>query len=199
VGSSQEIPVVIEEAPFHFVLLGPVHGRQGLLAHSHPLDLLLLGSVRLSQQRVLEPYDPGLKDVPAIRGVYANDPAAMLFSLTISAQVDSKSETRQEPFTLAWLGNRPHADLTEVRGYFHNCAVPTYRAIVGESGEDVRFQLSPLLVRCVQATTRARLVHRMWALLKPGVEALVGLCVLLALLGLLLTLIGWIVPYLRKS
>jgi hypothetical protein len=155
------LPVIIEETSLDFVFIGSHEGEQQLLARSRNLDLLVLGVARVpihlavTQNTAL--HQAILHDSKSITGLYDNDPQATLYSITVTINLTGNPSTRDEPFTFAWLGRSPEADLEPIRDYFRNCVVPLHQAISENDPQaQVQWQLAPLLFLCAKWTKTQR-------------------------------------------
>jgi len=151
-----DLPVTLPDSHFDFVLIGPHEGDQKVLAQSNNLDLLLLGMARTPSHLLAdEPSERGRsKKIPRL---YENDPNATLYSVTALATVSDQPDARAEPFTFAWIGRSPHAEVDVIGEYFNNCVVSLHQATQDEDPvTKLRWELAPLLFLCAKWTKTTR-------------------------------------------
>jgi hypothetical protein len=155
------LPVTIAEAPLDFVFVGPHDGETKVLAQSKTLDLLLLGVTRIPSH-LLAPQASATSNgdqndhSQRVPGLYANDPQATLYSVTTFAHATDRPDGREEPFTFAWIGRSPHADVGPIRDYFRNCVISLHLATIRDDPEQLRWHLAPLLLLCAKWTKTTR-------------------------------------------
>lgn len=154
-------PVTIPDAGVEFVFVGPRDEDRAVIAQSHRVDLLLLGMARASAHHVSAGASPGpsLEASPAQRlsGLYEDDPGATLYAVTAVVFPPDRPDAREVPYTFAWLGRSPDADLQPVLDYFDGCVLSLASAARDEDAEEkVRWQLAPLLLLCAKWTKTSR-------------------------------------------
>jgi hypothetical protein len=186
-------PVIVEDAPFPFLLVGPVDGHRGVLVRSAKLDLLLLGATMLPGDLAPPKMPEGEKaESLVMSGLDPENPTATVSVVQVEAVPGGGYGIRREPFTLAWMGRSPARYVNRLKQYFANCASEIHRAISSDPQQDIRGLLAPLLFLCAQATSRRPVLPRVWAVLQIIGQTVLGCLVLFTLLAGLVALIQYL-------